>query len=467
MPQDTAGSGPGLLRVHPTNPRYLTDDGKRAVYLTGSHTWLNCQDGGPREPVTPFDNGAYLDILARHHHNFVRLWVWEGTAWVWSRPDDFKVLMPEIFVRTGPGNARDGRAKFDLTKFNQAFFDRVRQRAVEAGRRGIYVGVKFFEGFSVSSKQSKDAKVKIPSPWWSHPFHQDNNVNGVNGDPDGDDDGREIHTLQMPDVTRLQEAYVRKLIDTVNDLDNVIFEICNEGAGASTAWQYHFIQVVRDHERNKPKQHLVWMSYQWDGQDEGENQTLFDSSAEVIAPSAPPEWRKYKTNPPVASGAKVMLLDTDHIDPENRQKAHWVWMAFTRGNHTLFMDDPLENVMTGRPMKGAAETRLAMSVTSRLARRVNLAALRPTDDPEHCSTTFCLRDPGREYVVYQPCASEFTVELAEGSYEAEWIHPTEGRLLETSLFSVKDGKQEFTAPMLGPIVLYLHQSKRPAGGHAK
>ena len=34
----------GPLRVHPTNPRYFTDDGNKAIYLTGSHTWSNLQD---------------------------------------------------------------------------------------------------------------------------------------------------------------------------------------------------------------------------------------------------------------------------------------------------------------------------------------------------------------------------------------------------------------------------------------
>ena len=29
----------GPLRVHPTNPRYFTDDSGHVIYLTGSHMW--------------------------------------------------------------------------------------------------------------------------------------------------------------------------------------------------------------------------------------------------------------------------------------------------------------------------------------------------------------------------------------------------------------------------------------------
>jgi len=55
-----------------------------------------------------------------------------------------------------------------------------------------------------------------------------NNINGVDGDPHSTDSGRAIHTLALPTVTALQEAYVRKVVDTVNDLDNVLYEIGNE-----------------------------------------------------------------------------------------------------------------------------------------------------------------------------------------------------------------------------------------------
>ena len=64
----------GPLRLHPSNPRYFTDDGRRAVYLTGSHTWDNLQDMGESDPPAAFDFGAYLDFLAERDHNFIRLW---------------------------------------------------------------------------------------------------------------------------------------------------------------------------------------------------------------------------------------------------------------------------------------------------------------------------------------------------------------------------------------------------------
>ena len=44
----------GPLRVSKANPRYFEDGSGKIVYLTGSHTWTNLQDGDERKP--PLNN---------------------------------------------------------------------------------------------------------------------------------------------------------------------------------------------------------------------------------------------------------------------------------------------------------------------------------------------------------------------------------------------------------------------------
>ena len=282
----------GPLRVDPDNSRYFTDDMGRAIYLTGAHTWRTVQDAGTSFPPAEFDFSQFLDLVGKQDHNFIRLWIFESPAWV--RPDSASWwLDPLPFQRTGPGTAADGRPKFDVTKFNQAFFDRLRSRVVAAGDRGMYVGVMLFQGFSVARK----SRSRRDTPWAYHPFHRANNVNGINGDLNGDGEGYETHEMRVPEITRIQEAFVRKVIDTVNDLDNVIFEIGNECHGGSTAWQYHMIDVIHRYEQTKPKQHSVWMTFQWDGMDgPGTNQDLFASAAEAISPGSTSGTARKPTN---------------------------------------------------------------------------------------------------------------------------------------------------------------------------
>src|SRR5512137_1054665 len=51
----------GPLTILPSNPRYFTDrEGRRAVYLTGSHTWNSIQDWDVSDRPRPFDYDAYL-----------------------------------------------------------------------------------------------------------------------------------------------------------------------------------------------------------------------------------------------------------------------------------------------------------------------------------------------------------------------------------------------------------------------
>ena len=220
-PAAPAATGP--LRVHPDNPRYFTDGARtsrgtlRAVYLTGSHTWPNLIDRGPQDPPPPFDFDWYLDLLSRHGHNFIRLWG-RHVAWYHDYGDG-RVLFaaPLAWPRTGPGMALDGKPKFDLQKFEESYFQRLRSRVTAARDRGIYVSVMLFGGI-----------YECRGGWTGNPFNAQNNVNGIDGDPDRDGQGLETQTLQVPAVTRLQEAYLRKVIETVNDLDNVLYEISNE-----------------------------------------------------------------------------------------------------------------------------------------------------------------------------------------------------------------------------------------------
>src|SRR3979411_169187 len=45
-------------------------------------------------------------------------------------------MTPQPWLRTGPGLAKDGKPKFDLSKFDPAFFDRLRERVIAAGTEG-------------------------------------------------------------------------------------------------------------------------------------------------------------------------------------------------------------------------------------------------------------------------------------------------------------------------------------------
>jgi len=445
----------GPLRVHPENRRYFTDGSGKAVYLTGSHTWANLVDMGAADPPERFDFEAYLDFLERYDHNFIRLWTWESTTWdtrsngQW-RKDKPHHAAPQPWARTGPGEARDGKPKFDLTTFDPEYFQRLRSRVAAAGRRGIYVSIMLFEGWGLQF---------APGAWESHPFHSDNNVGAINGDVNGDGKGVEIHALASPEITARQEAYVRKVVDTVNDLDNVLYEISNENHPPSTRWQYHMIRYVHDYEKGKAKQHPVGMTFQYQG---GSNRTLLESPADWISPN--PEGG-YRDDPPAADGRKVILNDTDHLWGIGGNQA-WVWKSFVRGMNPIFMD-PYDGVVLGdRSEQKWDPVRRSLGYTLRYAKRMNLAAMTPQN--ELASTGYCLAGGAKgtsEYLVYLPAGGKVTVDLSAAKdprgapLAVEWFNPSTGK---AAAAGTTDGgaRRELTAPFEGDAVVYLYAKER-------
>jgi Family of unknown function (DUF6298)/Putative collagen-binding domain of a collagenase len=440
----------GSLRVNPANPRYFMDGSGKTVYLTGSHTWQNLQDSGNSSPPPSFDYNAYLNFLQINNHNFFRLWTWEQPRWSLDSSDDKFRFSPFPYKRVGPELAIDGLPKFDLAQFNQEYFDRMRQRIIDAESRGIYVSIMLFNGWSVS------ADLGIPggkSPWQSHPFNPANNISGISGDLNKDNSGEEVHELAIPDITKIQEAYVRKVIDTVNDLDNVLYEVSNESQVGSTLWQYHMIDFIKGYEADKPKHHPVGMTKEYNG----ENNVLYSSTANWISLNSD------INNPPVANSGKVILADTDHLCGVCGDR-QWVWKSFTRGENPIFMDvyngafDLTVEQVPPDPLNYApwANLRQNLGYTLTYASRMNLSAMQPRGDL--ASSDYALANPiaiGSEYLVYLPSGGEVTVNLADvtGSLSVEWLNPENGNIVT----GITDGgsNRTFVTPFDGDAVLYL------------
>lgn len=411
----------GPLRAHPTNPRYFTDGTGKAIFLTGSHTWDSLQDWGG--PTPNFDYSAYLDLLSGHGHNFTRLWIWESTGGNTSRSN---AIAPMPWARTDPGVAADGEPKFDLDRFNDAFFDRLRSRVMAARDRGIYVSIMLFQQYFNLR---------------THPFAASNNVNGLSADLNGDGDGREIHTLGHPAALACQEAFVRKVIDAVNDLDNVLYEIGNEFERHTIEWQHHMINLIHAYEREKPKQHPVGMTStgrSGTAPPRITNAELFASPADWISPHNE-RGQNYASDPPAADGRKIVLADSDHLEgilgaTDAETYRRWIWKSLFRGVHPMLMD-AIQNGIPGWEKEAWNQTsnpalpaaREAMGRARAYAERLELAALVPRSDL--ASTRYCLAIRGKEYVVFLPEGGEATVDLsaASGKFAVEWYRVEDGK----------------------------------------
>jgi hypothetical protein len=262
-----------------------------------------------------------------------------------------------------------------------------------------------------------------------------------------------VHSLDVPAITRLQEAYIRKVVDTVNDLDNVLYEVTNETANHSKDWQYHVIRYVKEYESHKSKQHPVGMTY-FDSGPRGTLAALAESPADWISPGDDGGRFDYQVDPPAADGQKVSLADTDHVFGVGGDGV-WVWKTFMRGHNPIYMD-PLGDKGGFKVSKTQLESaREAMGQTRRFAEHVNLAAMTPRGDL--ASTQYCLADPAAEYLVYLPEGGAVTVDLsaATGDLTVEWFEPGKGQSIAAEHKVPGGAHREFHAPFSGAAVLYL------------
>ena len=458
----TPDPGPvnGPLRLCRENPRYFADASGKAVYLTGSHTWAVMQDmwleGTPRRDM---DYEGFLQLLEDHGHNCMRFWSWMHVKNArWSETST--LFDPQPFARTGPGLANDGLPRFDLSRWNDAYFSRLRERVERAGRKGIYAAVMFFEAWTIKTS------TPTTDPWPYHPMHPANNVNDITDNPVGEN-GKAwgLFSLACPQLLRWQEAYVRKVIDTVNDLDNVLYEICNEVPHRPEAmeWQDHVCAFAQGYERGKPRQHPVGITAEGGEQD---NRELFATCADWISPSNGRLF-EYRYNPPAADGTKVILTDTDHLWGHGAEVS-WVWKSFTRGMNVLFMDpwEPIPEDMPGWQRGGASlnrryyhawdPVRRNLGYTREFAQRMNLNTCVPRS--ELCTSTYCLADAGREYLCFYPCGGHEGIDLwdAPGRFSVEWFDPATGERRQGEELS---GAKRYAlgAPFPGMAILYLRR----------
>ncbi|UCD30302.1 MAG: PKD domain-containing protein [Planctomycetota bacterium] len=422
---------PGPLGVHSGNPRYFDDSTGKALYLTGAHTWAEFQD---YYVDTPFTYSDWLGQLVGWNHNFMRGWTWE---------DDYYLPMP--FTQSG--------GKYNLDTYNATFFERYKSRIQEAADNNLYLSIMLFQGWSVQDKGGS----RIPDPWPHHPYKLSNNNNNIDGDTNGDGEGLEVHTLQIPAVTALQEDYVEHFIDELNAYDNIIWEISNESHSGSESWQYYMVDHIHSYEAAyKPKQHLVWINV-------GESEIYHSANhADIVSPSGSTIFR---TDPPAASGQKIVIADSDHTGPL-KVTYDWAWKNFTRGNHPILMDCSYDgltwstfNLDPTNPKW--QQMRDALGVTRTYANQMDLEQVIPQNGGTSPSTTgYCLYQTTRQYMVYQPGTGSFNLSLSAGSYRYDWIHPLNGTY-QTDILIWGGGSRTFTPPFSGKVALFLFIREEP------
>ncbi|MHC4628263.1 MAG: hypothetical protein ACYTDV_14890 [Planctomycetota bacterium] len=452
---------PGVLAVHPDNPRWFADELGRAVYLGGHQSFVDLQDNSfnkefirNRDRILDWDK--YVDFLKASNFNYLRNWVIWSTGSGAMAPVNNAIAYPMPYKRVaGHGKAKDGKDKFNLDQFDEAFFVRMRKRCEDLQGAGVYVSIMLFEVYGFLGGEAVGDPPQ--TLWDGNVFNKANNINGIDVDYDGNGKGIEFFYTSDGRVLQLQKEYVKKVIDTVNHLDNVLYEIANELYAPQ--WQYDMIEFIKRYERTKPKQHLVLMSAgartptgRWKQMGP---ELVVRSPADCFAAAG--SWhsgRFKKKDPPANDSGKPGIVDTDH-GAAGSSDVGYVWSAFTRGYHFNLYDKPFENPDAEGPEWRRVRSNVGTAVE--YASRLDLANVAPRDDL--ASSGFCLAEPGSQYVVYQPGDGPITVSgLRPGtSYHYELYDSGQGRVVEDGRIRASGTSKSFESTDKGSV-LYLNSS---------
>jgi hypothetical protein len=230
------------LSLHPDNPHYFLFRGKPTLLITSGEHY-----GAVLNP--DFDFARYLDTLAADGLNLTRIfsgaYVEPLGAFNIARntlaPGPGRFLCP--WARSDQPGYANGGNKFDLGRWDPAYFERLRAFVRQASKRGVVVEMNLFCPFYEEVQ------------WKLSPQNAANNVNGI-----GTVSHTNVYTLDRHGgLLAVHEAMTRKIVSELRDFDNVYYEICNEPyfGGVTLEWQRRIADVIVETEQGFKQKHLI------------------------------------------------------------------------------------------------------------------------------------------------------------------------------------------------------------------
>ncbi|MDQ3812348.1 MAG: hypothetical protein M3347_00185 [Armatimonadota bacterium] len=425
------------IALHPANPHYFLFRGQPAVLITSGEHYgavLNLE----------FDYIPYLDELKAKGLNLTR--TFSGTYR--EVPGNFGIQgntlapAPQRFIcpwarSDTPGYAQGGN-KFDLTRWDDAYFARLKDFVREAGARGIVVELVLF------------CPLYEDSMWNASPMKASNNVNGI-----GDVPRNEVLTLKHPTLVAVQDAVTHKIVSELKEFDNLYYEICNEPyiGGVTLEWQQHIAATIVAAEKDFPAQHLI-------------AQNIANGSAKIDQPNPHVSiFNFHYAFPPDAVRQNyglntVIAFDESGFrgsgDKEYRTEA-WEFIiaggaVYDNLDYSFTVDKENGTAAVKAPGGGGPNLRQQLKILKEFIHSFDFLKMQPDQVAIRSkldgASARALAEPGRAYAIYLRGGqqTEVSLELPAGSYKAEWINTKTGQTEKSEEFRHEGGSRSLSVP---------------------
>ncbi len=416
----SASAAPAPLSLHPENPHYFLFRGKPTVLVTSGEHYgavLNLD----------FDYIAYLDALKRDGLNHTRTWAgaYREIPGSFNITDNTLAPLSGRYIcpwaRSGVPGYFCGGNKFDLTKWDDRYFARLKDFMTQASKRGVVVELNLF------------CPNYTDSLWLANPMHAANNVNGVGNCP-----AKEAYTLKHSDLLSVHEAMVRKIVGELRDFDNLYYEVCNEPyfGGVTMEWQHRIVDIITDTEKDSPRKHLISLN-------------IANGRARVVNPH--PKVSIFNFHYCVPPDVVALNYDLNKVigDNETGFRGHADSTYRTEGWDFIIAGGALYNNLDysfspehpdgtlrgySSPGGGSSELRTQLGILKRFMDGFDFIRMAPDSTiiaggVPSGTTVRALVERGKQYALYVKGGNriDLRLNLPPGNYTAEWVDTKTGK----------------------------------------
>jgi polysaccharide biosynthesis protein PslG len=416
------------LSLHPDNPRYLRFRGKSTVLVASSERYGAVMN-------TDFDYIRYLDELQAKGLNLTRTFsgVCANAGCLSSKPDVLapsggKFLCP--WARGDTPAYADGGNRFDLTKWDDAYFKRLKDFVAQAGKRGIVVELVLFSRLS-------------PDAWDRCPMKAANNINDI-----GKISYSQFFEPKDTKILELQQAVTRKIAEELRGCDNLYYEICEEPfSSAPEKWRDKIIEALEKTEGQWPadQRHLIaWL--------DAHPSPKLDPRISIVKMHHC-ILRPESMTPYLALNRRLVRDSTGSVVSEFAGRVEgWEFLMAGTGIYDYVDESFLPGHEDGSasvrsPSRGGVEQRAQLGILSRFLADFDVGKMAPDNTVARVNstpkvTTRALVERGKQYAIYVrgDGLTQLGVNLPEGRYVARWVNPQTGKSEAEETFDTNGGR---------------------------
>lgn len=435
--QNQAAANPKPISLDPQNPHYFLYHGKPTLLITSGEHYgavLNLD----------FDYKKYLDELKAHGLNLTRTFSGEYVESLTSFNIRHNTLAPkhDRFICPWQRASNKNEYKFDLTKWDPAYFKRLKKFVRAAKKRNIIVEFTLFCPFYGDEQ------------WKLSPLNERNNINGL-----GKMDRTDVYTMDKSGkLLAVQENMVRKIVDELKNFDNVMYEICNEPyfGGVTLEWQRHIAEIIRDAEKDFHWQHLI-------------TQNIANVKKKINDPFPMVSvFNFHYASPPVAVAQNYPLNKVIGNNEtgfkgnkdDTYRKVAWHFILAGGGlfnnldySFAVHHEAGTYQYPSTQPGGGSLALRKQLGFLKSFMEHFDFIKMKPDNDfiknrLKDKVSSQVLSEKGRQYAVYLSGAAQdqLAVALPQGAYEATWINPEKCTVIKQEEIQVTGAETRLHVP---------------------